>query len=345
MHTLNKYKHNKTNKVYFAISLLLIAFILLTGCYHKKTYSKRIAANVIEMTDEQQDSIKFASTHHYTENFNFVVKSDSLVLSKGQPEEYLSGLPSDTICLRKDERIAVSEIRIMPSDKVDTVWVELARDQYSFGWTRECDLLPNVVPDDPISQFISTFSDTHILISLIIISIISMTYTLRKLFKSNSKIVIFNDIPTLYPTLLTLIVSASATFYSSIQMFAPDTWHNFYFHPTLNPFSVTPILAIFLVSVWTMVIVGVAVIDEVRRLLPFGEAILYLCSLLGICAICYIVFSITTLYYIGYVLLAVLCIYCAIRYAKRNSSPYICGKCGTRMNSKGKCPVCGAINE
>lgn len=345
MQKQNGYKHSKTRKVNLVISLLLMACSLLAGCYHKKTYNRGITANATEMTGEQQDSIKFTNTHHYTENFNFIVKSDSLILSKGQPEEYLSGLPSDTICLRKGERIAVSEIRMMPSDKVDTVWVELARDQNSFGWTRECNLLPNVVPDDPISQFISTFSDTHILISLIIISIISMAYTLRKLFKSNSKIVIFNDIPTFYPTLLTLIVSASATFYSSIQMFAPDTWHNFYFHPTLNPFSVTPILAIFLASVWTMAIVGVAVIDEVRRLLPFGEAILYLCSLLGVCAICYIVFSITTLYYIGYPLLAALYTYSIVRYTKRISKPYFCGKCGTRMKTKGKCPVCGAINE
>lgn len=318
---------------------------MLSGCYHKKTYERKYAPSATQMTGEQQDSIKFASIHHYTQNFNFIVKSDSLVLSKGQPEEYLSGLPSDTICLRKGERIAVSEIRMMPTDNVDSVWVELARDQYSFGWTRECDLLPNVVPDDPISKFISTFSDMHILISLIIISIISMAYILRRLFKSNSKIVIFNDIPTFYPTLLTLIVATSATFYSSIQLFAANTWHNFYFHPTLNPFSVTPILAIFLASVWTMAIVGLAVIDEVRRLLPFGEAILYLCSLCGVCAICYIVFSITTLYYIGYPLLAAFYACSVLRYIKKTSRPFICGKCGTRMKRKGKCPECGAINE
>lgn len=342
---MRKTRHKKTRQPNLAIGLMLMVCILLTGCYHEKSYSRKNTTTITEMTGEQQDSIKFANTHHYTENFNFIVKSDSLVLSKGQPEEFLSGLPSDTICLRKGERIAVSEIRMMHADNVDSIWVELARDQYSFGWTRECDLLPNVVPDDPISQFISIFSDTHILISLIIISIISMAYILRKLFKSNSKIVIFNDIPTFYPTLLTLIVATSATFYSSIQIFAADTWHNFYFHPTLNPFSVTPILAIFLASVWTMVIVGVAVIDEVRRLLPFGEAILYLCSLLGVCAINYIIFSITTLYYIGYPLLAILYIFSILRYTKKTSKPFICGKCGAKMKEKGICPICGAINE
>lgn len=157
---------------------------------------------------------------------------------------------------------------MMSSDSTDSVWVQLARDQYTFGWTREKSLLQAVVPDDPISQFISTFSDTHILISLIIISIISMAYLLRKLFKNNANIVLFNDINTFYPTLLTLTVSASATFYSSIQLFAADIWQNFYFHPTLNPFSVTPILSIFLFSVWFMVILMVAVIDEVRKQLP-----------------------------------------------------------------------------
>ena len=72
---------------------------------------------------------------------------------------------------------------------------------------------------------------------------------------------------------------------------------------------------------------------------------LYLCGLCGICAICYIVFSLTTLYYIGYPLLIAFYYYALRRYFHKASEPYICGKCGTRMRHKGKCPNCGAINE
>lgn len=326
------------------IIILLSACTIFSSCYHKKKAGVKETAQKISLTQEQQDSVSFAHTRHYSQNFNFIVKQDSFILQKGQPEEILSGLPTDTVHLKKGERIAVAEIRIMSSDPTDTVWVELARDQYTFGWTRESTMLHAVVPDDPISQFISTFSDIHILISLIITSIISMAYLLRKLFKSNAKIVLFNDISSFYPTLLTLVVASSATFYSSIQIFTPDIWQDYYFHPTLNPFSVTPILAIFLTSVWSMAIISVAVIDEVRKQLPLGDAILYLCSLCGICAITYIIFSITTLYYIGYPLLVAFYIYATVNYRQHSLTPYRCGRCGERLKAKGKCPKCGAMN-
>ncbi len=327
------------------IATLVAVCLTLTGCYHKKSNSSSVLADTTEIGKEQHDSLVFAQTHHYSQNFNFIIKSDSLVLVKEQPEEYISGLPTDTLLLGRGQRVAVADIRIMPSDPIDSVWVQLARDQYTFGWTRESKMLPAVVPDDPISKFISTFSDTHLLITLIIISIISVAYMLRNLFKRKAKIVLFNDIDSFYPTLLTLTVATSATFYASMQLFAANTWHNFYFHPTLNPFSVTPLLAIFLASVWLMLIIAIAAIDEVRRILPFGDAILYLCGLCGICAICYIVFSLTTLYYIGYPLLIIYYFYALHRYFYHACKPYVCGKCGARMKSKGVCPECGAVNE
>ena len=41
--------------------------------------------------------------------------------------------------------------------------VQLATEDNQFGWTRESRLLPKVVPDDPVSQLIMTFSNTHLL--------------------------------------------------------------------------------------------------------------------------------------------------------------------------------------
>ena len=330
------------------VQLWLLAAVLtiaLSACSQRKTVGTVPATDSIVLTASQLDSINFVRKHHYGQNFNFVVRKDTLVLLKGQPEEYLSGLPTDTMQLTKGERVVVADIKMMPADSVDSVWVQLARDQYSFGWMRESELLPCVVPDDPISKSISTFSDTHLLISLIIVSVIALAYLLRKLFASNAKIVLLNDINSFYPTALTLIVSCSASFYASMQLFAPDAWQNFYFHPTLNPFSAAPLLAIFLASVWLMLIVAVAVVDEVRRLLPAGEALLYLCSLCGICAMCYIIFSLTTLYYIGYPLLAAFIFVTLRKYVRQYLKPYVCGNCGARMRHKGKCPECGAINE
>ena len=224
---------------------------------------------------------------------------------------------TDTITVYRGDHVAVAEIRVLPADSIDSVWVQIARDQETFGWLHESSLLPSVVPDDPISQFISTFSDVYLLIFLIVISVISVAYLMRTIFKRNARIVHFNDIPTFYPTALALTVAAAAVLYSSIRMFAQDTWQHFYFNPTLNPFIVPPALGIFLVSVWAMLIIGLATVDVVRGILPTGEALLYLCGLAGVCALNYIIFSITTLYYVGYPLFIAYAAFAVYVYVKR----------------------------
>ena len=80
----------------------------------------------------------------------------------------------------------MADIRTIPSDSIDSVWIQVARDQHTFGWQRESVLLSKVVPDDPISQFISTFSDIHLLISLVIVVLIFTGYVTRKLMRKNA---------------------------------------------------------------------------------------------------------------------------------------------------------------
>jgi len=140
-------------------------------------------------------------------------------------------------------------------------------------------------------------------------------------------------------------VAACATLYASIQTFAPEAWEHFYFHPTLNPFIVSPILSVFLVSVWAMFIIGLATADVVRGMLPRGEALLYMCGLACVCAVNYIVFSLTTLYYVGYALFAAYAVYALRTYMRRFRRAYACGRCGAPMRHKGRCPACGAMNE
>lgn len=323
-------------------ALIIVATAALCSC-GGRTAAPTAAAD--SLTQEQLDSIAFGREHHYTTNYNFIVKADSLRLVRQQPEETMGGLATDTVTVYRHDHIAVADIRIMPADREDTVWVQVARDQSTFGWTHEGTLLDACVPADPISQFISTFSDTHLLVSLIVISVIAVAYLLRTIFRRNAKIVHFNDIPTFYPTLLALTVAACATLYASIQTFAPEAWEHFYFHPTLNPFIVSPILSVFLVSVWAMFIIGLATADVVRGMLPRGEALLYMCGLACVCAVNYIVFSLTTLYYVGYALFAAYAVYALRTYMRRFRRAYACGRCGAPMRHKGRCPACGAMNE
>lgn len=293
--------------------LLAAIAILFAGCYGNH-HDGRLPSVPVGV---EADSTCFYETHHYGQNFNFVVKADSLMLVRQQPVEILSRMHTDTITVYRGDHVAVAEIRVLPADSIDSVWVQIARDQETFGWLHESSLLPSVVPDDPISQFISTFSDVYLLIFLIVISVISVAYLMRTIFKRNARIVHFNDIPTFYPTALALTVAAAAVLYSSIRMFAQDTWQHFYFNPTLNPFIVPPALGIFLVSVWAMLIIGLATVDVVRGILPTGEALLYLCGLAGVCALNYIIFSITTLYYVGYPLFIAYAAFAVYVYVKR----------------------------
>ena len=295
--------------------MLLGILLMLGSCYHRHNSHQQHAA-MVEYSDRQLDSISFSTTHHYTNKYNFLVFKDSLELMRQQPEEYISGLKVDTFAVKKNHLLVVTDIRMVPQDSIDSVWVQLATENNDFGWVRESKLLRRVVPDDPISEFIMTFSNVHLLIFLVVIVVITMAYLVRKVFHSNGKIVHFNDIDSPYPVTLVLLVSISAAFYGWIQSFEPEMWRHFYFHPSLNPFAVPHLLGVFLALVWAVLIVALACVDEVYHRLTFGEGLLYLGGLAGVCALDYIIFSVLSLYYIGYVLLFAY-IYFAIKTYRR----------------------------
>jgi hypothetical protein len=267
--------------------------MLLTGCYN---HGQR-TPDAWDLTKQQLDSISFSTTHHYTQNYNFVVTTGSLPLADNLPD-----MAFDTMFVVRGERIVVAEITTVPTDSIDSVWVKVARDQVTQGWIRESELLKGVSPDDPISQFIDLFSNTHLLIFLALCVIVLAFYAMRRLFRRRAYIVHFNDIDSFYPTALCLLVAASATLYASIQMFGAESWRHFYYHPSLNPFALPVHLGIFVASVWALIIVGLATVDDVFHQLPATDAVLYLAGLSAVCAVDYVVFSIFTLYYIGYAL-------------------------------------------
>ena len=293
------------------VSLLFIS-LLLCGCYNRGP----ITPDAWDLTAQQLDSISFYTTHHYTQNYNFVVTGDSLVVVAQQPDDMSvpdvvsielesigEEMKKDSITIRRNEHVVVADIKTVPSDSIDSVWVKVARDQLTFGWIHENELLSKVSPDDPISQFIDAFSNTHLLVFLAFCILTGAAYGLRRLMRKGCKIVHFDDIPSFYPTALCLLIASSAVLYSSIQLFGPETWRHFYYHPSLNPFALPFWLGVFISSVWAIIILGLATIDDVYHSLPLADAILYLVGLGAICAVVYVVFSITTLYYIGYPLL------------------------------------------
>jgi hypothetical protein len=119
------------------------------------------------------------------------------------------------------------------------------------------------------------FSDAHVIIFLIVSSS-SVPAICCCRITPQCHIVHFNDIDSFYPTLSLSDRGLLGALYASIQTFNPELWKAFLFPPTLNPFSVPLALGVILSSVWAMLIVGLAAVDDVRHQLPFGDAVLYL---------------------------------------------------------------------
>ena len=323
-----------------ACLLLCMAAIGLQSCYHRESPTP----DGWIPTEEQMDSISFSTTHHYSENYNFVVVADSLLLVARQPNAELQLVADDTMVVVKDDRLVVADIVGWGSNSSDSVWVQLVRDENTVGWVSEADLLKAVSPDNFISRFIDFFQDTHLLITLAIVVLCVASFVVARLYRHNAYIVHFRDIDSFYPTLLAMLVSASAVFYSTIQLANPESWRHFYYHPTLNPFSVPLHLELFLLSVWAIVIIAIATIDDVFRRLSFGQAMLYTIGLAAVGSVDYVVFSLSTLCYIGYPLLVAYIAVAVYMYIRYSRSRFVCGNCGRHLHSKGLCPHCGANN-
>lgn len=327
---------------------LFLSVFFLSACYYSHPYPAR------ETSDSAKvgiDSLAFYFTHHYWTGYNFEA-TDSIRLSTVMPRKAIADyevLPIDTVVIPKGRRLVVARVTTAPPDsgETDSVWVKVACDKYIQGWTKETLLLDRVVPDDPISKFIHHFSDSRTAFFLTLLGTAILFWLIQNLRHKRFRMVHVRDIPSFYPTLLCLCVSGAATLYGSIQRFVPNTWVEFYFHPTLNPFNpeIPLILALFIASVWIILIVSVAVVDEMRRQNDIGDRLQYLASLAGFCMVLYLIFSLTTPYYIGYALLIAYWFFAVRRYLRHAPSHLLCGVCGHSIPQKGKCPHCGALNK
>lgn len=159
-------------------------------------------------------------------------------------------------------------------------------------------------------------------------------------------LVYFNDIDSLYPLLLCLLMAVSATLYASMQVFVPETWEQFYYNPTLSPLQVPFILSLFLSALWLFVVVLLAAIDDSFRQLSPAAACCYLLGLAACCIVCYLFFIFTTTWYVGYLFLLLMA-WRVFRRTHRSwrTSRFRCGRCGHKLAGRGVCPYCGAVNE
>ncbi|WP_321479109.1 hypothetical protein [uncultured Bacteroides sp.] len=271
-------------------------------------------------------------------NTNLEVYSDSVKL------ECLP-IKNSYVILPQGASVVVAELAIHPKDSIDSVWVKVAHSQEVQGWIRQKDLINSFVPTDSISQFIHLFSATHASYFLIVFTLFVGFWLFRAFRKRQLQLVYFNDIESLYPLFLCLLMAFSATIYETMQVFVPETWEYYYFNPTISPFKTPFILSVFLFSFWLFIIVTLAVLDDLFRQLTPGAALFYLLGLTSCCIFCYFFFILTTHFYIGYLFLLCFGWICLKRMRHSMGFKYRCGQCGRKLKDKGTCPYCGAINE
>ncbi len=287
-----------------------------------------------ELTQEQADSIEFRLLHHYTNNFNFIVKNDSLQLIPREDEVI------DTCIVNKGDVIAVADIRAN-----DTVWIKVARDQFTMGWITESELLTGTVPDDNISQIIDKLTGSRAALMATFVVIGLFCFLLRRWSHHSLQIFRFSEMDSFYPIFLLILVSFMACLYASIQNFAPEFWQEYYFHPTLNPFILPPVMATLVTLVWLVIITFIAMVIEVYHHFYVLQGISYIFEMLGVATISYLVISWTTFIYVGYVLLVAYTIVLLWMYFHYIRCRYVCGYCGQRIREKGRCPHCGKLNK
>jgi hypothetical protein len=311
---------------------IIILMTTLISCHYSHPVLPKEA-----QTEKSADSINHLIHRHYTLNANFEVTSDTLMLQQ---------LPLiDVIPVYKGDKVVVAEFMIQPADSVDSVWVKVARDQDAIGWVRENDLLRKVVPLDSVSQFIHFFSNTHTIIFLVILAFFGVAYSLRAVKKKRIQLAWFNDIESFFPALLSFLITSAATIYVSIQNFVPETWQQFYYNPSLNPFELPFIISLFMINFWMIILVGIATLEDIIHQTRIETIFFYMLGLMSYCILLYLFFSVATYLYIGYICLPIYGWWSYTRLKKSSKFQYTCGNCGAKMKSKGVCSHCGAINE
>ena len=308
------------------------------------------ADTVPKLTPQQVDSVVFRLTHHYGPNFNFELKADSMILV---PRE--GDLIQDTCVVRNKDLLVVAQIkRIEASDSTmeDTFLIKVAHDQTTMGWVKESELLVNAVPDDPISQLIDFMTGSRAIWMSSFLGFGVIAFFFRKMRKqkmsislSELKVVDLIEMDSFYPPLLLILVACVAALYASVQNFVPEFWQEYYFHPTMNPLLLPPIMAVLVTLVWLTLIVIVAVVIEVYNNFYSFRGIIYLFEIAGVCMLVYLLISWTILIYVGYLLLPILIAYLIYYYFKYIRCTMTCGHCGRKIREKGICKHCGAINE
>ena len=345
---------------------LFITLFLLCSCYYSHPNQ---VGHWIPTDQKSIDSVTFRISHHYWKGF-IANATDSFHLMRTLPPKMQEAVGdfgysvnpnegTDTISLHKGDQLIVSDISKSTQAETDSILIKVARDQLTQGWISEQTFLNKTVPNDPISKFIHFFSYTRSLILFPLVLLCLKQNKLERKAKENRwKYAIrrqkealagisFLPAYSLYALLLCFTVTLSSALYGGIQRFVPDTWIEFYFHPTINPLNpdLPPIMQLFLGSVWLLLISGIAVTIDLSKIDDGEYIIKHLASLIFSAILIY--FGLTEIFpfYIGHIILIIIFGIRLKSYFKHRTQQFVCGNCRQVLEKLGTCPNCGALND
>lgn len=285
------------------------------------------------------DSLAFRLAHHYTLGDNFRVRADSMMLAPLDAE-----VGADTCYVPDDALVAVADLLDL-ADSVGGTRVKLVDALGRTGWTTEAEMLRQVVPDTPVSRFIDCLTRWRGVWMTVLVAMGIVGWTLWRTLRHRLRLVRYDALDSVCPPLLLFFVSLTAVLYAAVQMYVPEFWQEYYFHPTLNPLLLPMPMSLLLWSVWASLLLSIAVVIEVYQHFFFVQGMVYLLSVAGLSMALYLLITLTAPIYIGYVLFVLVTVQAVRIYLRRIRRPLRCGRCGRPLRHTGKCPWCGAENE
>lgn len=344
-------------------ALCLLVAGLLTSCQTPVESDEWSSDNPLAV-----DSIDFIASRHYWKGYNFET-TDTFKVQQLNPAFLSQFRRTDSLLkVSSGEQLVVSDIARIATAQDTAIWVKLTaisatpvtawsdttmmpkaagRPLPVTGWIKEAVFIKRVVPDRPVSKLIYTMGKPSFRLVTAILALLTFV-TLLWLRRINHR-------PPLcvkggYPMLLSMVFGLCVVFHRSIWYFVPNDWVAYYFNPTLNPLkSGLPIIvALFLASFWTLIVVGLATLEDQLRSAPsLGKAVHALLYLVCQNLVVFGVLAVLLPYYCAVVAYALYVFWLLKRYRRqRHSHPlYRCGACGAALEHLGTCPHCGAVNN
>lgn len=257
------------------IWLIITALCLLASCSYQNTEHN----NKWTLTQSQRDSIVFSTYHHYNVGYNFLCTADSLWLHP-HPKGMALNLdyPHEDIYLYEDDDFVITEVfRNKNIDKTtDSIWLCVGSDGIPLGWISEYELLHNATPVDPISRFMAFGYRNRGLIEFIMKGLF-LIITGFVVFSKRRLPLLSKDKETfIYPYLFWIAILSAASVLGAIKCLAPEMWHDFYYHPSLNPVGQPPMLALYLSLMWLSIILFIAIFFDLKDKVSAGKTLLAL---------------------------------------------------------------------